>query len=231
MPAEPSAGLNAARPPPTAATNWGQTMQQRTGTAADPRLASGADAAATAVQPGQRRVLARSAILTLGPIGTSPRTARVSAIAQLSQWGRRHLADDTAAIVAELVANAVAASVPSGTPVGLGMILTDSSVVVEVFDRAPGEPDRARRRPSLAAACTWWRPCRASGAGRCCAAPRWCGPRSRRERTEASEPGPPDHRGHGRPAQCHRVRRRHRYAAHDVREHRLAVLSLMTCAT
>jgi hypothetical protein len=64
----------------------------------------------------------------------------VSAIAQLSQWGRRHLADDTAAIVAELVANAVAASMPSGTPVGFGMTLTDSSVVVEVFDRAPGEP-------------------------------------------------------------------------------------------
>jgi len=50
------------------------------------------------------------------------------------------LVDDTAAIVAELVANAVTASVPSGTPVGLGMTLTDSSVVVEVFDRAPGEP-------------------------------------------------------------------------------------------
>jgi anti-sigma regulatory factor (Ser/Thr protein kinase) len=64
----------------------------------------------------------------------------VSAIAQLSQWGRGHLADDTAAIVAELVANAVAASMPAGTPVGFGMILTDSSVVVEVFDRAPGEP-------------------------------------------------------------------------------------------
>jgi hypothetical protein len=115
-------------------------MQQRTGTAADPRPAPGADATATAVQPGQRRVLARSAILNLGPIGTSPRTARVSAIAQLAQWGRRHLADDTAAIVAELVANAVAASVPSGTPVGFGLTLTDSSVVVEVFDRAPGEP-------------------------------------------------------------------------------------------
>jgi hypothetical protein len=61
-------------------------------------------------------------------------------MAQLSQWGRGHLADDTAAIVAELVANAIAASMPAGTPVGFGMILTDSSVVVEVFDRAPGEP-------------------------------------------------------------------------------------------
>jgi anti-sigma regulatory factor (Ser/Thr protein kinase) len=50
------------------------------------------------------------------------------------------LADDTAAIVAELVANAVTASMPLGTPVGFGMTLTDSSVVVEVFDRAPGEP-------------------------------------------------------------------------------------------
>jgi hypothetical protein len=84
-------------------------MQQRTGTAADPLQAQRADSTATAVQPGQRRVLARSATLTLGPIVTSPRTARVSAMAQLSQWGRGHLADDTAAIVAELVANAIAA--------------------------------------------------------------------------------------------------------------------------
>jgi Ser/Thr protein kinase RdoA (MazF antagonist) len=38
------------------------------------------------------------------------------------------------------VANAVAASMPAGSPVGLGMTLTDTSVVVEVFDRAPGEP-------------------------------------------------------------------------------------------
>jgi hypothetical protein len=118
----------------------GQTMQQRTGTAADPLPAHRADATATAVQPGQRRVLARSATLTLGPIVTSPRTARVSATAQLSRWGRGHLADDTAAIVTELVANAIAASMSAGTPVGFGMILTDSSVVVEVFDRAPGEP-------------------------------------------------------------------------------------------
>jgi hypothetical protein len=94
----------------------------------------------TAAQHDQRRVLARSALLTLGPIDSSPGTARVSAMAQLSQWGRGHLSDDTASVVAELVANAVAASVPAGTPVGFGMILFASSVVVEVFDRAPGEP-------------------------------------------------------------------------------------------
>jgi hypothetical protein len=149
--------------------------------ASRPLEAQRADPTATVVQPGQRRVLARSAILTLGPIVTSPRTARVSAMAQLSQWGRGHLADDTAAI----------ASMPAGTPVGLGMILTDSSVVVEVFDRAPGSRHRARRRPrpSPDAACTWSRPCRASGAGPCCVDPRWSGPRSRREQLEASEPG------------------------------------------
>ena len=94
----------------------------------------------TAAQHDQQRVLARSALLTLGPIDSSPRTARVSATAQLSQWGRGHLSDDTASIVAELVSNAVAASAPAGTPVGFGLLLTESSVVVEVFDRAPGEP-------------------------------------------------------------------------------------------
>jgi hypothetical protein len=117
-----------------------ETMQQRTGTAAVPPSAHGADPTATAKHPDQRRVLARSALLTLGPIVTSPRTARVSAMAQLSQWGRGHVAADTAAIVAELVTNAIAASIPADTPVGFGMILTDSSVIVEVYDYAPGEP-------------------------------------------------------------------------------------------
>src|ERR1017187_5363718 len=76
-----------------------------------------ADMIITAAQHDQRRVLARSALLTLGPIDSSPGTARVAAMAQLSQWGRGHLSDDTASVVAELVANAVAASVPAGTPV------------------------------------------------------------------------------------------------------------------
>lgn len=117
-------------------------MQQPTSTAAAlvSWTAGRADTITAAAVPGRQRVLARSALLNLGPIGSSPRTARVSALAQLSAWGRRHLADDTAAVVGELVANAVAASAPAGTPVGLGMILTDSSVVIEVFDRAPGEP-------------------------------------------------------------------------------------------
>ena len=96
----------------------------------------------TAAQHDKRRVLARSALLTLGPIDSSPRTARVSATVQLSQWGRGHLSDDTAAIVAELVANAVTASAAACTPVALGLLLTPSSVVVEVFDQAPGEPVR-----------------------------------------------------------------------------------------
>jgi hypothetical protein len=47
---------------------------------------------------------------------------------------------DVAVIVAELVSNAVAASAPAGTLVGFRMILTDCSIVIEVFDRAPGEP-------------------------------------------------------------------------------------------
>jgi hypothetical protein len=94
----------------------------------------------TAAQHDQRRFLARSALLTLGPIDSSPGTARVSAIAQLFQWRRGRMSDNTASVVAELVANAVAASVSADTPVGFSMTLFASSVVVEVFDRAPGEP-------------------------------------------------------------------------------------------
>jgi anti-sigma regulatory factor (Ser/Thr protein kinase) len=44
-------------------------------------------------------------------------------------------------IVSELVTNAVQASEKSGAPVGFRLILTPSSVVVEVFDRAHGEPE------------------------------------------------------------------------------------------
>jgi anti-sigma regulatory factor (Ser/Thr protein kinase) len=81
----------------------------------------------------------------LGPYGDSPRTARVSARAQLSQWGRGDLAYETEMITSELVTNAVQASEKAGSPVAVRMILTLDSVVVEVLDHAPGYP--ARRDP------------------------------------------------------------------------------------
>jgi hypothetical protein len=43
-------------------------------------------------------VLARSHPLTLGPIDSSPRTARASARAQLSEWGRPELANDVGGV-------------------------------------------------------------------------------------------------------------------------------------
>ena len=87
-----------------------------------------------------RTVLARSAPLWLGAYDSSPRTARASARAWLSQWGRTELSDDTEAVVAELVANAVQASERDATPVALRLVLAPASVVVEVFDTAPGLP-------------------------------------------------------------------------------------------
>jgi anti-sigma regulatory factor (Ser/Thr protein kinase) len=88
----------------------------------------------------QRAVLARTTPLNLGPIDTSPGTARASARAQLSVWGRPDLVDDAEAVVSELVTNAVQASERGATPVELRMILTTRSVFVEVFDSAPGHP-------------------------------------------------------------------------------------------
>ena len=87
-----------------------------------------------------RTVLARSAPLWLGAYDSSPRTARASARAWLSQWGRADLSDDTESVVAELVANAVQASERDATPVALRLVLAPASVVVEVFDNAPGLP-------------------------------------------------------------------------------------------
>jgi anti-sigma regulatory factor (Ser/Thr protein kinase) len=87
-----------------------------------------------------RTVRARSVPLWLGAYDSSPRTARASARAWLSQWGRGDLSDDTEAVVAELVANAVQASERAATPVALRLVLAPGSVVVEVFDNAPGVP-------------------------------------------------------------------------------------------
>jgi anti-sigma regulatory factor (Ser/Thr protein kinase) len=97
----------------------------------------------------QRAVLARTNPLTLGPIPSTPRTARASVVAQLSAWQRADLADVAEAVVSELVTNAVQASERAATPVALRMILTTRSVFVEVFDSAPGCP--APREPDLAA--------------------------------------------------------------------------------
>jgi anti-sigma regulatory factor (Ser/Thr protein kinase) len=88
----------------------------------------------------QQAILARTAPLDLGPIATSPGTARASARAQLSAWGRPDLADDAEAVVSELVTNAVRASEGAGLPIGLRLILTTQSVFIEVLDYAPGIP-------------------------------------------------------------------------------------------
>jgi anti-sigma regulatory factor (Ser/Thr protein kinase) len=88
----------------------------------------------------QRAVLARTNPLTLGPIPTSPRTARASVVAQLTAWGRDDLAADAEAIVSELVTNAVRESESAGSPIGLRLILTTRSVFIEVLDYAPGVP-------------------------------------------------------------------------------------------
>jgi anti-sigma regulatory factor (Ser/Thr protein kinase) len=87
-----------------------------------------------------RAVLARAALLWLGAYDSSPRTARASARAWLSQWGRSELSDDTETVVGELVANAVQASERNATPVALRLALARGSVLVEVFDSAPGRP-------------------------------------------------------------------------------------------
>jgi signal transduction histidine kinase len=97
----------------------------------------------------QRAVIARTAPIHLGAIPTSPCTARASARAQLSAWGRADLAADVEEIVSELTTNAVQASQSAGTPLAVRLILTTASVIVEVLDYAPGIP--APRQPDAAA--------------------------------------------------------------------------------
>jgi anti-sigma regulatory factor (Ser/Thr protein kinase) len=57
----------------------------------------------------------------------------------LHEWGLRHLADDAALIVSELVTNAVDASeiLPDRPPVTLRLLATELSLVIEVWDHSP----------------------------------------------------------------------------------------------
>jgi anti-sigma regulatory factor (Ser/Thr protein kinase) len=60
----------------------------------------------------------------------------------LSEWRLGYLAADAALLVTELMTNAVQASKRSGTPVCLRLLADRDQVVIEVWDRNPGKPER-----------------------------------------------------------------------------------------
>ena len=80
-----------------------------------------------------------SSALEFAPLPTAVSCARLHAVHVLHEWGLRHLADDIAVIVSELVTNAVDASavLPERPPVALRLLATEKSLLIEVWDHSP----------------------------------------------------------------------------------------------
>jgi len=80
-----------------------------------------------------------SSALEFAPLSTAVPCARLHAIHVLHEWGLRGLAGDAEMIVSELITNAIEASalLPERPPVSLWLLLTGTSLVIEVWDHSP----------------------------------------------------------------------------------------------
>ena len=80
-----------------------------------------------------------SSALEFAPLPTAVPCARLHAVHVLHEWGLRDLAGDAQMIVSELITNAIDAStvLPEHPPVSLRLLLTGTSLVIEVWDHSP----------------------------------------------------------------------------------------------
>jgi anti-sigma regulatory factor (Ser/Thr protein kinase) len=80
-----------------------------------------------------------SSALEFAPLPTAVSCARLHAVHVLHEWGLRHLAEDAALVVSELITNAIDASavLPERPPVALRLLADDRSLLIEVWDHSP----------------------------------------------------------------------------------------------
>lgn len=90
-------------------------------------------------RPGRHPAFHRTTYLELAPLPGAIGCARLHAVAVLHEWGLRHLAEDAALIVSELMTNALDASaiLPDRPPIALRLLASDKSLIIEVWDRSP----------------------------------------------------------------------------------------------
>jgi anti-sigma regulatory factor (Ser/Thr protein kinase) len=95
----------------------------------------------------------RTSTLELAPLPTAISCARLHAVNVLREWGLRHLADDGALIVSELMTNAADASValPGRPPITLRLLASEKSLIIEACDHSPR--DLEPREPDADAEC------------------------------------------------------------------------------
>jgi anti-sigma regulatory factor (Ser/Thr protein kinase) len=83
--------------------------------------------------------LRHASALEFAPLPGAIPSARLHAVAVLHEWGLRHLADDAALIVSELMTNAADASaiLPDRPPITLRLLASEKSLVIEAWDHSP----------------------------------------------------------------------------------------------
>ena len=83
--------------------------------------------------------LRRTSVLEFAPLPSAVPCARRHAVHVLHEWGLRHVAEDAALIVSELMTNALDASnvLPERPPVTLRLLADEKSLVIEAWDRSP----------------------------------------------------------------------------------------------
>lgn len=94
-----------------------------------------------------------SSALEFAPLPTAVPCARLHAVHVLHEWGLRHVADDAALVISELMTNAVDTSVvlPERPPVALRLLASERSLLIEVWDQSP--LDVEPREPDADAEC------------------------------------------------------------------------------
>ena len=94
-------------------------------------------------RPGPRPAFHRTSLLEIAPLPGAIPSARLHTVHVLHEWGLRHLADDAALIVSELMTNAADASVvlPERPPVTLRLLADEKILAIEVWDQSPLDLD------------------------------------------------------------------------------------------
>jgi anti-sigma regulatory factor (Ser/Thr protein kinase) len=105
---------------------------------------------ATGTPPGRLRrgsgagtSVHHTSFLELAPLPGAIPCARLHTVHVLHEWGLRHLVEDAALIVSELMTNAAEASMvlPGRPPVGLHLLAGERSLLIEAWDHSPLGPE------------------------------------------------------------------------------------------
>lgn len=89
--------------------------------------------------PADDEVWLFTSTLELGCLPSAVPGARLHTHTALTEWGLRHVTEDAALLVSELITNAVDSSIvfPDRPPITLRLLASQNILVIEVWDRSP----------------------------------------------------------------------------------------------